>query len=62
MARRYGQTPARWVGRPSDGPVLSLWLDLLMSRIGAAHAVGTLEQFLKRNGESVMWVAPVPGT
>jgi len=62
MARRYGTTPGRWIAKPDDPPLLSLWLDLLVSRLCAGAAVETQRQWLARNGDSVMWVMPAPGS
>ena len=61
-ARRFATTPGRWLTRTDDDPIVALWLDLLLSRICAAHAVETQRQFLRRNGEGIMWSMPVPGS
>ena len=61
-ARRYGQTPARWVSSPTDDPVTGQWFDLLLSRACAGAAVESQRQWLQRNGEHVMWVMPAPGS
>ena len=61
-ARRYGKTPGRWLSRPQDDPIVSIWLDLLLSRLCAAAAVDTQRQWLQRNDDNYMWVMPAPGS
>lgn len=61
-ARRYGQTPARFVAKSDDEPIVAAWFDLILSRLCAELAVETQRQWIQRNGESVMWSMPVPGS
>jgi hypothetical protein len=61
-ARRYGRTPATFLAKSDDDPIVASWFDLILSRLCAEAAVETQRQWLRRNGESVLWSMPVPGS
>ena len=63
MARRYGTMPGRLLAPLDAHPVEVLWLDLIIGRACAESAVGTREQFIKRNRDSgsLRYSVPIPG-
>ena len=62
IARRYSQSPAKYLQAPSSDPIEAMWFDLILSRLCAQYAVETQRQWIQRNGDSVLWTMPVPGS
>ena len=55
--------PGRLLAPLDAHPVELLWLDLIIGRACAEAAVGTREQFIKRNRDSgsLRYSVPIPG-
>ena len=63
MARRYGTMPGQLLARLDGHPVELQWFHLFIGRACTEAAVGTREQFIKRNRDSgsLRYSVPIPG-
>ena len=61
-AGRDVRRPSPLRGKSDVDPIVASWFDLILSRLCAEAAVETQRQWLRRNGESVLWSMPVPGS